>query len=78
MSNSSINSFGVLYISQEIEEKFNIMKDDLILNFSECLIIHIKDLNSPKIDIILDPTEGSNKRGLFSYLLPQNNQKLFV
>ncbi|MBQ1802511.1 MAG: BMP family ABC transporter substrate-binding protein [Lachnobacterium sp.] len=31
-----------------------------------------------KIDIILDPTEGSNKRGLFSYLLPQNNQKLFV
>jgi hypothetical protein len=42
------------FISQvkEMEEKFNIMKDELILNFSECLIIHIKDLNSPKIDII--------------------------
>lgn len=52
------------FISQvkEIEEKFNIMKDDLILNFSECLIIHIKDLNSPKIDIILDKMDKLNRR----------------
>ena len=51
------------FISQvkEIEEKFNIMKDDLILNFSECLIIHIKDLNSPKIDIILDKMDKLNR-----------------
>ena len=47
---------------KEIEEKFNIMKDDLILNFSECLIIHIKDLNSPKIDIILDKMDKLNRR----------------
>jgi GTP-binding protein EngB required for normal cell division len=51
------------FISQvkEIEEKFNIMKDDLILDFSECLIIHIKDLNSPKIDIILDKMDKLNR-----------------
>ena len=44
------------FISQvkEIEDKFNSMKDELILNFSECLIIHINDLNSPKIHFILD------------------------
>ena len=52
------------FISQvkEIEEKFNIMKGDLILNFSECLIIHIKDLSSPKIDMILDKMDKLNRR----------------
>ena len=51
------------FISQvkEMEEKFNIMKDELILNFSECLIIHIKDLNSPKIDIILEKMDKLNR-----------------
>ena len=51
------------FISQlkEIEEKFKSMKEELILNFSECLLIRINDLNSPKIDIILEKMNKINR-----------------
>ena len=51
------------FISQvnEITEKFNKMKGELILNFSECLIVHITDLNSPKIDYILEKVNKMNR-----------------
>ena len=51
------------FISQvnEMTEKLNKMKGDLILNFSECLIVHITDLNSPKIDFILEKVNKINR-----------------
>ena len=51
------------FISQvkEITEKFNKMKGELILNFSECLIVHIPDLNSPSIDYILERVNKINR-----------------
>lgn len=51
------------FISQvkEITEKFNKMKGELILNFSECLIVHIPDLNSPTIDYILERVNKINR-----------------
>ena len=51
------------FISQvnEITEKFNKMKGEVILNFSECLIVHITDLNSPKIDYILEKVNKMNR-----------------
>ena len=51
------------FISQvnEITEKFNKMKGELILNFSECLIVHISDLNSPKIDFVLEKVNKINR-----------------
>ena len=51
------------FISQVniLMEKLNKMKADLILNFSECLIIHIPDLNSPKIDYILEKVNKINR-----------------
>ena len=51
------------FISQvkEIIEKFNKMKGELILNFRECLIVHIKDLNCPKIGYILDNVNKINR-----------------
>ena len=51
------------FISQvkEITEKFNKMKGELTLNFSECLIVHITDLNSPKIDFIIEKVDKINR-----------------
>ena len=51
------------FISQvkEITEKFNKMKGELILNFRECLIVHIKDLNCPKIGYILENVNKINR-----------------
>ena len=51
------------FISQvkEITDKFNKMKGELILNFSECLIVHISDLNSPTIDYILERVNKINR-----------------
>ena len=51
------------FISQVniLMEKLNKMKADLILNFSECLIIHIPDFDSPKIDYILDKINKINR-----------------
>lgn len=51
------------FISQisEIEEKFSTMKDELILNFRESLIIRIPDLKTPKIDIILEKMNKINR-----------------
>ena len=51
------------FISQvnEIVEKFSKMKTDLSLDFKECLIVHITDLNSPKIDIILEKINKINR-----------------
>jgi hypothetical protein len=51
------------FISQvkEITDEFNKMKGELILNFSECLIVHISDLNSPTIDYILERVNKINR-----------------
>ena len=51
------------FISQvnEITEKFSKMKGELLLNFSECLIVHITDLNCPKIDYILEKVNKINR-----------------
>ena len=51
------------FISQVniLMEKLNKLKTDLILNFSECLIIHIPDFNSPKIDYILEKVNKINR-----------------
>ena len=51
------------FISQvkEITDKFNKMKGELILNFSECLIVHIPGLNSPTIDYILERVNKINR-----------------
>ena len=51
------------FISQvkEITDKFNKMKGELILNFSECLVVHISDLNSPTIDYILERVNKINR-----------------
>ena len=46
---------------KEIEEKFKNMKEELILNFSECLLIRINDLTSPKIDIVLEKMNKINR-----------------
>ena len=37
------------------------MKGELILNFRECLIVHIKDLNCPKIGYILENVNKINR-----------------
>jgi GTP-binding protein EngB required for normal cell division len=51
------------FISQvkEITERFNKMKNQLILNFRECLIVHINDLNCPQIDYILENVNKINR-----------------
>ena len=51
------------FISQvnNLMEKLNKMKAELILNFRECLIIHIPDFNSPKIDYILEKVNTINR-----------------
>ena len=51
------------FISQvnEITEKFSKMKGELLLHFSECLIVHVTDLNCPKIDYILEKVNKINR-----------------
>ena len=51
------------FISQvkEITERFNKMKGELILNFRECIIVHINDLNCPQIDYILENVNKINR-----------------
>ena len=51
------------FISQvkEITERFNEMKNQLMLNFRECLIVRINDLNCPQIDYILENVNKINR-----------------
>ena len=53
-----------LQIKEQINkvfEKFNKMKGRLDLNFRECLIVHINDLNCPQIDYILENVNKINR-----------------
>ncbi|WP_022748940.1 BMP family ABC transporter substrate-binding protein [Lachnobacterium bovis] len=60
------------------EEMKNMTEDDydrnIIKSWNEFLSVE----SGRKIDIILDPTENNSKKGLLSYFMPQNNQKLKV
>ena len=50
---SYLNELNFISQVNDIIQKLNKMKVELILNFIQCLIIHIQDFNSPKIDYIL-------------------------
>ena len=58
---SYLNELNFISQVNDIIQKLNKMKVELILNFSQCLIIHISDFNSPKIDYILEKINKINR-----------------